>query len=307
LKMAPSLKVVSYDLLYNIPTLDFTAHRREPFSMMDMARERWDDIVPLVAQKYPVLDPAAYSRGPPEAVTLTIRALPGTSITGLSPIPLAVGPDGVVSIDLPSPAPYTFRAVLGGYVPIRVGFYFDGQKEIEVTQVRSPWLYIDATAFDGLYPGVSATFAMSPFPAFARVGFTSFRLGLAINQGEFLVSLPLSQFTLLLGIYFSPEDSPTRYYAAVGPLLRISLPPGGSFTIDNLLPWGVQLALGLELSLSGNLHAFVEYAPTGYSTPEPELFVYSFGEDKNTFPYVNFPPSWTLNPLEIRIGLRWKL
>jgi hypothetical protein len=306
-KFAPSLRVVSFDLIYDITTLDFSTSRPEPFSIMDISREHWDDVVPQVAKKYPALSALAYSRGPPAAVTLTLRALPGTLITGLSSMPLTVSSGGTATIDLPSPAPYSFHAALGGYIPSRMSFYLDGQTEFTVNQVKSPWLYIDAAALDGLYPGVSATFAMSPFPGFARVGFTSFRAGLAIGQDQFFSSLPLSQFTLLLGWYVSPEDSATRFYAGAGPLLRVSLPPGGSLTIDHLLPWGVQLVAGWEFSIAGSLHAFVEYAPTGYYTPEPVLFRYSFGSNNNTLPFFNFPPVWALNPFELRFGLRWTL
>lgn len=306
-KFAPSIRVVSFDLIYDMTTLDFSVSRSETFSMMDISRERWDDIVPLVAKKYPALGKLAYSRGPPAAVTLTLRALPGTQISGLSPKPLLVGPGGTATIDLPSPAPYSFRASLGGYIANRMGLYLDGQTEIAVNQVKSPWLYLDAAFYDGLYPGISATYAAPFLPAFVRVGFTSFRAGLAANQEGLFSSLPLSQFTLLLGIYISPEDSPTRFYAGAGPLLRVTLPPGGSLTIDHLLPWGVQLVAGWEFSLAENLHVFVENAPTGYYTPEPDLFRYSFGSSNVSFPFLNFPPLLALNLLEVRFGIRWML
>jgi hypothetical protein len=274
---------------------------------MDISQVRWDEIVDPVSKKYPPLGPVVYSRGPPAPVTLTLRALPGTQITGLSPKPLLVGPNGAAMVDLPSPAPYSFRASLGGYIPSQMGVYLDGQTEIAVNQVKSHWLYLDGTFYDGFYPGVSATYVTSFFPGFVRVGFTSFRAGLAVNQNSLFSSLPLSQLNLLLGVYFSPEDSTTRFYAGAGPLLRVTLPPGGSFTIDHLLPWGVQLVAGWEFSVAGNLHVFVENAPTVYYTPEPTLFQYSFGSNNSTFPFFNFPPLFALNPFEVRFGIRWML
>jgi hypothetical protein len=210
-------------------------------------------------------------------------------------------------VDLPSPAPYALRATLVGYVPTRKAFYLDGQTEMTVDQVKSPWLYIDAAALDGLFPGVSATYAVPIFPGFVRVGYTTFRAGLALNRDQFLTSLPLSQFTLLLGWYASPEDSATRFYAGAGPLLRVTLPPEGTFTIDHLLPWGIQCIAGWEFGLAGSLHAFFEFAPTLYSTPEPDILKASFGTDSITLPYLLFPPSWALNPFELRFGVRWML
>ena len=310
-KGSPSIQVVSYDLIYDTLTFDFSAPRHEAFPIMDISRERWDDIVPLLARKYPALDPLAYTRGPPAAVSVIIRAKPGTVITGLSPKPLAAGPDGTASVDLPSPAPYSLRATLVGYVPVQMTFYLDGQSEISVDQVRSPWLYLDGAFLDGLFPGVSVTYAVPTFPGFVRVGFTSFRAGLAVNQDQLLTSLPLSQITLLFGWYVSPQDRPRRFYLGAGPLLRVTLPPGGSFTIDHLLPWGVQLVAGWEFPFTGNLHAFIELAPTLYATPEPKLFVDSFGTNNGspnaTLPYLNFPPSFAVNPFEVRFGVRWML
>ena len=310
-KGSPSIHVLSYDLIYETLTFDFTTPRHEAFPIMDISRERWDDIVPLLARKYPALGPLAYSRGPLPTVTVTLRAQPGTVITGLSPKPLTAGPDGTASVDLPSPAPYSLRATLVGYVPAQMTFYLDGQSEIRVDQVKSPWLYLDGAFLDGFFPGVSATYAVPTFPGFVRVGFTSFRAGLAVTSDQPLASLPLSQITLLFGWYISPQDRPRRFYVGAGPLLRVTLPPEGKFTVDHLLPWGVQLVAGWEFPFAGRLHAFIEYAPTLYSTPEPKIFVDSFGSNNGspntTLPYVNFPPSFALNPFEVRFGLRWML
>ncbi|HVP18681.1 MAG TPA: hypothetical protein VMU36_06760, partial [Spirochaetia bacterium] len=305
------ISVVSYDLLYNIKALDFSVSRSEGFSMLDIYRERWDDVISRVAKKYPPIVSHEYSRGPPAPVTLTIHAVPGTTISGLSPKPLSVDGSGTATIQLPSPAPYSFRAVAGGYVPSRTDIYLDGETEMTLEQVRSPWLKLDAAFLDGFFPGVSASFSIPSWPLFARVGYTTFRAGLALNtmdknNGQILASLPLSQVTLLLGIYLNPEDSEGRWYLGAGPLLRFSLPSGGQVPVtDALLPWGVQLVAGREFALAGALRFFVEYAPTGYITPEPALFVDSFGRNQGTFPYVNFPPVWALDPFELRFGLRW--
>jgi hypothetical protein len=304
---SPSISVLSYDLLYNLKTLDFTAHRSEGFSMVDIYRERWDDVIPAVVKKYPPLIAHSYSRGPPAPVTLTIRGVPGTVITGLSPKPISVGAGGNVEIDLPSPAPYSLRASARGYIPARASLYLDGKTELKLEQARSPWLRVDGAFLDGFFPGAAATVSVPALPFFARLGFTSFRAGVAINQDQITVSLPLTQVTLLLGVYLSPEDNPTRWYLGAGPLLRVSLPAGGSFTIDELVPFGVQVVGGLELPLVGKLKTFLEWAPSGYYTPQPSLFQASFGSKSGTFPYFTFPPLGAIDLFELRVGLRWSL
>jgi len=307
LRGSPSINVVSWDLLYNVKSLDFTAARSEGFSMLDLFRERWEDVVPAVVKRYPALASHTYSRGPPGVVTLTIRAVPGTTITGLSPKAVTVGADGTAFFELASPAPYSLRAAARGYVPSQTSLYLDGRTEFTLQQAKSAWLRLDAALLDGFFPGVSASFSIPSIPAFARLGFTTFRAGMTINQDQIFASLPLSQITLLLGLYLSPEDNATRFYVGAGPLLRVSLPPGGAFTVDRLVPFGVQVVAGVEFPLAGKLRTFAEYCPTGYSTPEPTLFAYSFGNNNGTFPYFNFPPTWALNPFEIRIGVRWVL
>jgi hypothetical protein len=301
----PVIRVDSYDLLYETHTLAFTVTRREPFPIMDINRERWNDVVPLVVRTYPALDPVAYSRGATPPVTLTVKGLPGTMISGLTARPVTVGTEGTVSIELPSPAPYKFRATLAGYIPSPFSFYLDGERQITLTQVRAPWLFFDLGFLDGLYPGVSATLATSPFPGFLRLGFTTFRAGIAFNQDQLFSSLPLSQVTLLLGVYLSPEDLSTRWYLGAGPLLRLSVPPDAPLTIDGLLPGAIQLVGGVEFSLVTHLRVFVEWAPSGYYTPEPALFLGYYG-DNSTMPYFLLGPV-ALNPFELRVGVRWVL
>lgn len=303
---SPSISVLSYDLLYNIKALDFSVSRSEGFSMLDIYRERWDDVMPRVARKYPPIVSHEYSRGPPAPVTLTIHAVPGTHISGLSQQDVLADGTGTATIQLPSPAPYSMRAVAGGYLPSKTDIYLDGPTEMTLDQTRSPWLKLDAAFLDGFFPGVSASFSVPSWPLFARLGFTTFRAGVAVNQNGILTSIPLSQLTFLLGAYLSPEDSETRYYLGAGPLLRVSAPPGGSLVVDGLLPFGVQLVAGAEFPFAWKLRAFVEYAPTGYSTPLPDLFRASFGTNNGTFPYIAFP-KWALDLFEARVGLRWTL
>ncbi|HET6450200.1 MAG TPA: hypothetical protein VFI08_02775, partial [Spirochaetia bacterium] len=306
---SPTISVLSYDLLYNQKVLDFSYHRSDSFTMVDISRERWDEAIVPLLKKYPPLVARAYDRGPPAPVTLTIRGVPGTVITGLTPKPLTVSAGGTTEVDLPSPAAYSLRATASGYVPTQAALYLNGRTELALTQVPSPWLKFDASFLDGFFPGAAATFALPALPLFARVGFTTFRAGLAVNGGDNLgISLPLSQLTLLLGIYLTPEDRATRWYVGAGPLLRVSLPSGGPFTIDQLVPFGVQAVGGVELSLVGNLKTFVEYTPSWYYTPQNGLFVLSFGNNGgSTFPFLNLPPTGAINVFELRLGLRYAL
>ena len=301
----PSLRVSSYDLIYQVITLSFTANRSEPFPIMDIDRELWGDVIPRVVAAYPAILPSAYSRGETAPATVIIRALPGTVVSGLSPKPIVVGPDGTASVEIPSPLPYSYRATLGGYVPVSQDIYFKGQPEITITQARSPWLLVDFTLSDGFFPGVSGTFSVSPFPGFVRLGFTTFRAGLAINQGDnnLLASIPLSQLTLHLGIYFTPEDKPLRWYAGAGGLLRLSLPDGSDLTVDPLMPWGIQVIGGMEIAFSPHLRTFVELTPSFYATPLAGIFQAYFTDYQ--FPYIPLGDIGALDPFELRLGVRW--
>jgi hypothetical protein len=304
---SPTLSVVSYDLLYNIKTLDFSVTRHEAFSMLDVYRERWDDIIPRVVKTYPPIVSHAYSRGPPGPVTLTIHAVPGTTITGLSPRPLLVGQAGTVSIDLPSPAPYSLRATVFGYVPNVTDIYLNGQTDLPLTQVRSPWLKLDGGFQDGLFPGLAANFSIPSQPFFGRIEVTTYRIGVAVNGDGFFVSLPLTTYSVILGAYLSPEELETRWYVGAGALLRVSWPNGASLVVDNLLPFGVQIVGGCDFPLFGRMRSFVEWTPTVYYNAQPTLFAAAFGSNRSgPFSYISVPP-FALSLLEIRFGLRYAL
>jgi hypothetical protein len=303
---SPSLNVVSYDLLYNIKTLDFSVSRHEGFSMLDVYRERWDDVIAAVVKKYPPLISRAYSRGPPAPVTLTIRAVPGTTITGLSTKPISVGPAGTATVELPSPAPYSLQAKAFGYVPARMDFYLDGQTELSVEQARSPWVRLDGVLQDGFFPSVSANFSIPSLPLFARLEYTSFRIGVSVNSQYFLQGFPYSQLTVLMGFYLSPEENESRWYFGAGPLVRLTWPAGGSFGVDPLIPVGAQIAYGCDFPLAGKLRAFVEFTPSCYYAPDPLAFYNSFG-NQGSFPYIILPSGIAIDLLEFRFGVRWPL
>lgn len=310
-KDSPSINVVSFDLLYNIKTLDFSVSRHERLSIPDLYRERWDDVIPKIVKTYPPIPSIAYSRGPPAPVKVTIRAVPGTVITGLYSVPLSVGSDGMLTIELPSPAPYSLRATAFGYIPTTKDIYLDGPIELPLVQDRSSWLRLDAAFQNGFFPGVSANFSIPSLPYFGRLEFTTFRVGIAVNQDQILASLPLSQFTFILGVYLSPEDSAMRWYLGLGPTLRVSLPSGGSLVVDRLLPFGGRVIGGTEFLLAGRLRGFFELTPTLYYTPLPALFAASFGSNNgsnnSSFPYIAIPPLFAVDVLEVRVGVRWVL
>jgi hypothetical protein len=304
---SPTINVVSYDLLYNIKTLDFSVTRHEAFSMLDIYRERWDDVIPRVVKTYPPIASHAYSRGPPGPVTLTLRGVPGTSVTGLSPKPLSLGHDGIATVELPSPAPYSLRATAFGYVPSRMDIYLNGPTELSLPQARSPWLKLDGGFQDGLFPSAAANFSIPSLPFFARLELTTYRVGITLNRDQIFSSLPLTTYSFLLGAYLSPEDRDTRWYVGAGALLRVSWPGGGPLVVDNLLPFGVRIVGGCDFPLFGRMRSFVELTPTGYYAPQPVLFAASFGSNNGTFPYVNVAPRFYLDLFEVRFGLRYPL
>jgi hypothetical protein len=303
---APLLLVLSYDVVYKRFVINRSLRRDAPFSLMDLPRETWDDLVPLVVQGYPPVPPDDLATGPPASAALTVRALPGTRITGLTAAPLTVGESGEAVVELPSPASYSFRASLPGRFPSSRSIYLDGQTEVTLVQEKSPRVSLDLTLSDGFYPGASVALLMSPLPIFVRLAVTSFRVGLTpfSDQGLF-TSLPLSRTAILLGYSFGEEDSYWRFTTAVGPVIRLTWPPGGSLTQDALAPLGLQFAAGVDIPLGPAARFFLEYTPTLYATPYPKLFKASFA--KSEPPGYAFFSSSALSTLSFRYGVRWLL
>jgi hypothetical protein len=303
----PSMKLRarSFDLLANRATLDLSVSREGYSSVSDLAHEDWSEIGGALADTYHMVAAPAVAPRDPRKALLTIKALPGTSITGLAATPLQVGPDGSASLELPDSREYQLRASLPDRDPVTQRIFLSSDQQLAIDQrPRARWALTVSLQNFG-YPSFDASWFRAPDGSFLRAGLTSYAVGLALTSDEILYSAPLTHLFLDAGFYTAPADSPVRPYIAVGAFARLLLIPGTYAGVDPISPWGLRLLVGAEIPSPSRNRAFIEWTPTCY-VADSALFAAALGSGK-------LPPGWLIsqgsvtNVLSFRVGYRWFL
>ena len=299
------LGVRAFDLLTNGDLVD-QSFTRLGFSLEDLPREGWGDIVRAVAPRYhSALSAAPVPAGSPVAL-LTVTARPGTRVTGLGASALEVGANGVASRSLPASREYLLRADLPGYYRLTSRIFLSADRNVTFHQERAPGWALEASVQDLGYPRVDVTWFPASGNAYLRLGLMTYLFGLAFNSEEAFSSAQLTNVEAQMGIYLNPAGSLFRFSVGIGCLLRVVTVPGVYFGLDPLSPWGVRATLGMEVSSAPRSRFFIELTPTAYMTPLPEVFAQLLGPGK-------LPPGWVSGNLSFadvfsfRCGYRWML
>jgi hypothetical protein len=133
-RTAPVLLVSAFNAVSGVSVLENSFQRDRSLSLQEMVEEKWQEIVPAVAAAFGSLDSSLSSRVESKAAKLTLRALPGTLITGLPGAPLTVGEDGAAEASLAAPGVYSARAELFGYSPASMNVYLVSEREVSFSQ-----------------------------------------------------------------------------------------------------------------------------------------------------------------------------
>jgi hypothetical protein len=285
---------------------DKVLSRQKDLSPTELPFEKWDDIVSLVNSSVSSAELQGRGSLGPQQVTLTIRALPGTQITGPGKMKVRVGKDGFVSLALPSPGEYSLRATLKGYYPLSSRFFVDNNREVTLNQFPASWWALDASLLELGYPSFDVSRFIVPNSFYVKLGLTSYAVGLALTDTQVFSSNPLTNIVLQTGVYLRPEDVFFRPYVNIGVFMRFVLYPGTLVGIDPVSWGGLQASIGTEIGNSPKGRFFFEYQPMWYATSVPGLFQASFGSG-------NSPTGWSFssysafNFLCFRVGYRWSL
>jgi hypothetical protein len=303
---AMRLRVRSFDLLSSEMVVDMSIERPRLAAARDLPTERWDDIVQAVAGNYHALQIVAAPQPGTQPVVLTIKALPGTRVTGLGGPALQVGQDGSVSRELAAPREYLLKAFRPGYFTESKRIFLSSSRELTFAQkLVSRWT-LETALQEFAYPGMDVAWFALPDQAFLKLGFTTYVVGLALNTSGVFVSEPLTNVTAVAGFYLLPPGGLFRPYIGVGAFLRLVHAPGSYFGLDPLSAWGARGIVGTEFLGSARDRFFLEYTPALYSTGLPDLFRAAIGPE-------NLAPGWLLGTtyaaslLSFRVGYRWLL
>jgi hypothetical protein len=154
------------------------------------------------------------------------------------------------------------------------------------------------------FPQVEGSFFLVPGWLYARAGLMSYLGGLAFNSEDVFWSAGLSTIAVRIGTYaFLPPESWLRFYGGAGAILRI-MHASAFFGLDPLAPFGVQLTLGVEVSPWPRSRFFLEWLPTEYVAPWPDLFAASMPYVPDTMIFLPFA---VLDLGGFRLGWRWML
>jgi len=299
------LGIRSFDLLSNTMVAELTAERTGWGSPSGLAQESWEDVVEAVSGKFHVVENAAPGVVSAPQFMLTVKALPGSIVTGLGNAPLRIGTDGSASRMLPAMREYTVRTSRAGYAPITQGVFLSANREVTVEQKEEPPWGLEVSLLDGRAPGVDLTMAVPALSFFVRFGITTYAIGLALSGTDVFLSKPLTSVMLQTGLYLGPEDRSFRAYLGLGAFMRIVHAKDTAPVLDPLSPVGLRFTVGSELPGPPRGRLFFEFTPTLYQTSVPTAFRAALGQD--TAPGWMFGPSTALSIISFRIGYRWQL
>jgi hypothetical protein len=299
-----SLSVRSADLVSDATVLDITVKRSAWGSPQDLATEEWAEIVQPLAGHYHRL-PVTVTRTIAPA-TLTVKALPGTRITGLGDAVVVVDDSGTASAELPAQHQYVLGASRPGYFYASQQVFLSTDKLITLVQAPESAWSIDASFQDRAYPGLSLGWSPVPGRVTLKLGIRTYLFGLAFGSDSLFVSSPLSDLFFAGTVSPIAELGAFRPYLGLEGFLRIEHRAGRTPSLEGLSPGGVKAVAGIELVVTPGGGFYLEYAPIMYFTQTPELLKAALGSG-------SVPPGWVfasasaLNMLSFRAGYRWQL
>lgn len=194
-------------------------------------------------------------------VALTIEALPGTRISGLTKEQLIIPEEGRVSLEVPGGATYQVRVTRKKHYPEELGFFVD-KEPLTVAVKQNPAARFGAELlmnFDN-FSGLGLYY----FPVRGFL-FTEFR-----GEASFFRILPPFDvdkwdwdsrnilLSLDLGCYLFPADSFFRLALSAGGFMRFYFPINGTAELHPFFPYGINLGTLFEFSRSRKIRFFLE-------------------------------------------------
>jgi hypothetical protein len=309
----PALGIRSYDQLLKRAAIEAKLQLDGAFALPDPPTSTWKKLVDMVAGAYPPLDTdqpvtAAVAERPTfwtkDTAVLTLHAVAGTIVEGLDDDPRTIGEDGILTESVRSPATYLLKATHPGQLPLETKIYLEDDREITLAQHALARWSVDAGLFSLSFPQIEGSYYLVPGWLYVRAGLMTYLAGLAFQNDEMFWSSPLTTLSARVGTYaFFPQESWFRTYVGAGVLLRVAHPFGNpAIYIDQAAPWAFQLTLGVEVSPWPRSRFFLEWLPTEYLTPYPDLFAASMRWVSDS---MQFFPFAVADMGGFRIGWRW--
>lgn len=297
----------SYDLLRMQEIGTFEMERPFSTGFREIERGIWGDAAAVLRQHY-----AKYQ----DAVEVRFRGAPGTTLRGIWDEPFALNENGELTLLLPSPMTYRYRATLRGRYPETGTFYLQHDPLfIDIPSEPAARFAVELFTAGLRYPGAAVSFYFVPSWMYLRTAAVSYRFGLFLVDDygydpapDIIDGAPLTELASQLGVYLRAPDTMLRPYLSVGGALRIVHDSGFPAT-ESSAPVGIAATLGLEYSPNIRTRFFVEYVPRVYEIESRDAYLDA------TFPsaflaqqgapagYV-FSSSYLVQVLQFQLGVR---
>jgi hypothetical protein len=315
-----TLKLKSYDLIAEKTVIDTAV---EKAGVRGIERRFWDEVIRAVKESYEAKPQRVVESEVTETNSeVTLIAVPGTEIVGLTDDSLFVGENGEVTVGLNQSATYTFRATKRGYYPLMQTFALTTpEMNVVLEQRKASQFAVEFYLNNLTYPGLEFCVYIIPNLLFGRLGFNTFLIGFPfrnlVEGGR--TSFGLTHLNIATGVYLNGPDSLFRFYVCAGMFLRIIHLEDESIMLDPISAVGIFPGFGVEVSTIPTFRFFIEYRPLVYFTSEPELLAASYAkskteegsgktEDVNLTPPFIFPDiGGMIDPTNFNLGLRIQL
>ena len=300
---AAAYRLEAYDLAARKRVAQAEYSREAPLRLRDLESRVWDEAVTSLADGF-----ASVEYG----TRVLLRGVPGTAVAGLSDEILAIGRVGDLTLVLPNPSVYSFRATHPRHNPVNRTFLLrDRPLEIELDQQPAPRYFAQGFLSTLNAPGIGAGVYLLPNRVYLRSDLTTYFVGLYLNpdrdEGNAPVfqSRPLSTLHLGVGSYLNRPEARVRLYGGAGAMVRI-VHARGLFGLEPIAPLAAELSLGTEVAAFRRLNLYVESAPTWYFSRQPDLLGGSYPAYHSAFHAVRVPGG-LIDFLCFRVGLRRQL
>ena len=204
----------------------------------------------------------------PEGVEVTIKAVPGSRISGLGEDSPIVDASGLLTVEVPQSATYRVRADHWKYYPESKDIFVDHEPvTIDFKQAPGARLGVEILGgFDGfLGAGVFYYFIPNYFHADLRLVNSFFGLMPPfINDRRNDWDSRNLELYLSLGTYINTPNAAVRLALSAGGIIRLHFPEKGKGRLHPVFPYGWTAGLMFEFSILKRLKFFLEWVPEMY-------------------------------------------
>ena len=249
-----------------------------------------------------------------EKETFTVRARPGTLISGFAEGPQVVGTSGELSSVLELPVSVYLQGHLVGWRTQAIRVFVDkpGQ-EVTLDQKAQPEWAITADLENFAFPALGVEWVPQGGRLMVRGRLDQYLGGLSFAGRKDVAdsawpvqSLPL--LTLQVGAAWDwswPEDQ-VRFYTALDLGLRVMFPQFKILSVEPVAPVTLEPVVGWDYQWTAGQYLYLEMGPTLDWVTDQEAYLSSMGNNKSSL-HFNVPgtPLYAAFPFQAKVGYRW--